>query len=85
MSLLERTHGTQRGYIRRGIFGNGDAALARVLAMFDSEPIVPVPDDSVFHGSENSFPPELLTDGVGVASNAITLKIGGAEWHWGAA
>jgi hypothetical protein len=25
-------------------------------AMFDSEPIVPVPDDSVFHGSENSFP-----------------------------
>jgi len=43
------THGTQRGYNRRGIFGNGDAGRNDYLVQCPIPSLVPVPDGSVFH------------------------------------
>src|SRR6266403_3982681 len=80
MSLLERTHGTQRGYIRRGIFGNGDAGHDEGLVQCPIPSLVPIPDGSVFHWKKTLFQ-RLVDRWVEIASNAITLKIGGAEWE----
>src|SRR5712664_5031665 len=78
MSLLERTDGTQRGYNRRGIFGNGDATrgvLCSILSQLSQFRTVQCSME------RKLFSSELLTDGAEIASNAITLKIGGAEWE----